>query len=136
LRQQIGVVSQEPVINQNRQKRKIILIIILNSVDFSIRLYSTRPFEKTFATEWKKPQMRFVSFSFLSFISFFHFFLLFPSCFSSLQDIIAAAKSAEIHEFIVNSLPQGYDTVVGERGVRMSGEKIASSLSFSCSHLE
>lgn len=32
-----------------------------------------------------------------------------------------AAKIAALHEFIVNDLPQGYDTAVGERGVRLSG---------------
>jgi len=37
-----------------------------------------------------------------------------------LDDIIAAAKVAEAHEFIL-SLPNGYDTVVGERGQKLSG---------------
>ena len=36
------------------------------------------------------------------------------------EEIIEAAKKANIHEFIM-SLPQGYDTYVGERGVRLSG---------------
>ena len=36
------------------------------------------------------------------------------------EDIIAAAKKANIHDFIA-SLPDGYDTVVGERGSRLSG---------------
>jgi ATP-binding cassette subfamily B protein len=36
------------------------------------------------------------------------------------QEIIAAAKRAYAHEFIV-ALSQGYDTQVGERGVRLSG---------------
>lgn len=36
------------------------------------------------------------------------------------DQIIAAAKSAQIHEFI-SSLPDGYDTMVGERGLKLSG---------------
>ena len=36
------------------------------------------------------------------------------------EDIIAAAKKANIHDFIA-SLPDSYDTVVGERGSRLSG---------------
>jgi len=36
------------------------------------------------------------------------------------DEIIAAAKSAYIHDFIV-SLPDGYETTVGERGLKLSG---------------
>jgi ATP-binding cassette subfamily B protein len=36
------------------------------------------------------------------------------------QDIIDAAKAAEAHEFI-STLPQGYNTQVGERGMKLSG---------------
>jgi ATP-binding cassette, subfamily B, bacterial PglK len=32
-----------------------------------------------------------------------------------------AARTAEIHDFVMNELPQGYDTLVGEDGVRLSG---------------
>jgi len=32
-----------------------------------------------------------------------------------------AAKIANLHEFVVNELPEGYSTTVGERGVRLSG---------------
>lgn len=39
---------------------------------------------------------------------------------ASEQDIIAAAKAAYIHDFIV-SLPDGYKTTVGERGLKLSG---------------
>ena len=39
---------------------------------------------------------------------------------ASKDDVIRAAKTAYIHDFI-ESLPQGYDTVVGERGLKLSG---------------
>ena len=39
---------------------------------------------------------------------------------ATMEEIIAAAKAANIHDFIV-SLPKGYDTEVGERGVTLSG---------------
>ena len=37
-----------------------------------------------------------------------------------MHHIIEAAKIAEVHEF-VNSLPDGYNTLVGERGQKLSG---------------
>ena len=39
---------------------------------------------------------------------------------ASREEVIEAAKSAYIHDFIV-TLPEGYDTMVGERGLRLSG---------------
>ena len=36
------------------------------------------------------------------------------------EDVIAAAKAARAHEFIL-ALPQGYATIVGERGITLSG---------------
>jgi ATP-binding cassette, subfamily B, bacterial len=36
------------------------------------------------------------------------------------EQIVAAARAAEAHEFI-EALPEGYDTVVGERGQKLSG---------------
>lgn len=36
------------------------------------------------------------------------------------QDIIEAAKRANAHEF-VSRLPEGYDTIIGERGFKLSG---------------
>ena len=37
-----------------------------------------------------------------------------------MAEIVAAAKAANAHSFIVN-LPEGYQTQVGERGMRLSG---------------
>jgi ATP-binding cassette subfamily B protein len=39
---------------------------------------------------------------------------------ASHDEVIAAAKAARIHDFI-SSTPKGYDTVVGERGLKLSG---------------
>ena len=37
------------------------------------------------------------------------------------KEVIAAAKAAQIHDFIID-LPDGYNTVVGERGVKLSAK--------------
>jgi ATP-binding cassette subfamily C protein CydCD len=36
------------------------------------------------------------------------------------EEIVAAARAAQIHDFIVE-LPKGYDTIIGEQGIRLSG---------------
>ena len=38
-----------------------------------------------------------------------------------LSAVERAAKIAHLHDFIAQDLPLGYDTVVGERGIRLSG---------------
>ena len=39
---------------------------------------------------------------------------------AALEQIVAAAKAANAHDFVMD-MPDGYDTLVGERGVRVSG---------------
>lgn len=38
----------------------------------------------------------------------------------TMQDVIDAAKAAYLHDFVL-TLPDGYDTIVGDRGIRLSG---------------
>jgi ATP-binding cassette, subfamily B, bacterial len=50
----------------------------------------------------------------------------------NLAEVIEAARAAQVHEFIA-SLPAGYDTVVGERGLKLSGgekQRIAIARAF------
>ncbi len=46
--------------------------------------------------------------------------IIYGSFDASYEDAIEAAKLAEAHDFIME-LPQGYDTIVGERGQKLSG---------------
>ncbi|EQC51017.1 ABC transporter ATP-binding protein [Bacteriovorax sp. DB6_IX] len=46
--------------------------------------------------------------------------ILYGSFDKTREEVIEAAKMAEAHEFI-QALPQGYDTIVGERGQKLSG---------------
>lgn len=51
---------------------------------------------------------------------------------ATFDEVVEAAKQAYAHEFIVN-LPQGYDSLVGERGVKLSGgqrQRIAIARAF------
>ena len=39
---------------------------------------------------------------------------------ASEKDILAASQQAQLHDFVM-TLPEGYDTIVGERGIKLSG---------------
>jgi subfamily B ATP-binding cassette protein MsbA len=39
---------------------------------------------------------------------------------ASMEEVTAAAKAADVHDFI-SAMPLGYDTILGERGIKLSG---------------
>jgi len=40
---------------------------------------------------------------------------------ASREEVYMAARMAMLHDVIVNQMPQGYDSQVGERGLKLSG---------------
>lgn len=44
-----------------------------------------------------------------------------PAAEIDMEAVKRAADAAQIHDFVVNQLPQGYNTEVGDRGIRLSG---------------
>jgi len=44
-----------------------------------------------------------------------------PKEFISVKQLKQSAKTAKLHDFILNDLPDGFETIIGERGVRLSG---------------
>jgi len=46
--------------------------------------------------------------------------IAYPGVDAPIERVIAASRHAQFHDF-VRSLPDGYDTIVGERGIRLSG---------------
>ncbi|WP_440679071.1 ABCB family ABC transporter ATP-binding protein/permease [Candidatus Pelagibacter sp. HIMB1517] len=49
-----------------------------------------------------------------------HYNIAYGNTKASEEEVISAAKNADIHDFI-SSLPDGYQTIVGERGLKLSG---------------
>ena len=45
---------------------------------------------------------------------------------ATMDEVVAAATAAKAHDFIT-SLPNGYDTLVGDRGMKLSGGELASA---------
>nr|CAB3446858.1 unnamed protein product [Digitaria exilis] len=70
--------------------------------------------------KWLRAQMGLVSQEPVLFATTIRENILFGKEDATEEEVIAAAKAANAHDFIVH-LPQGYDTQVGERGVQMSG---------------
>jgi ATP-binding cassette subfamily B (MDR/TAP) protein 1 len=75
---------------------------------------------KALQLKWFRSQIGFVSQEPALFATSIKENILFGKEGASMDEVIAAAKSSNAHNFI-GQLPDGYDTQVGERGVQMSG---------------
>eukprot|EP00253_Pinus_taeda_P015976 PITA_15976 len=75
---------------------------------------------KTLQLKWLRSQIGLVSQEPALFATSIKENILFGKEGASMDQVIAAAKSSNAHDFI-SQLPDGYDTQVGERGVQMSG---------------
>ncbi|KAK1268040.1 putative multidrug resistance protein [Acorus gramineus] len=84
-------------------------LILLDGVDI-----------KSLQLKWLRSQMGLVSQEPALFATSIHENILFGKEDATMDEVVAAAKVANAHDFI-SQLPQAYDTQVGERGVQMSG---------------
>lgn len=75
---------------------------------------------RTLDTEWLRKQVGVVSQEPVLFATTILENIRYGRRDASREEVEAAAKAAHIHDFVM-SLPTGYDTLVGERGVRLSG---------------
>jgi len=75
---------------------------------------------KNFQLRWLRSQIGLVSQEPSLFATSIRENILFGKPGADQQDVIAAAKAANAHNFI-SALPEGYDTFVGEKGIQMSG---------------
>ncbi|XP_039142049.1 putative multidrug resistance protein [Dioscorea cayenensis subsp. rotundata] len=75
---------------------------------------------KKLKLKWLRSQMGLVSQEPALFATSIKENILFGKENASMDEVVAAAKASNAHNFI-SQLPQGYDTQVGERGVQMSG---------------
>ncbi|KAH7660069.1 Xenobiotic-transporting ATPase protein [Dioscorea alata] len=75
---------------------------------------------KKLKLKWLRSQMGLVSQEPALFATSIKENILFGKEDASMDEVVAAAKASNAHNFI-SQLPQGYDTQVGERGIQMSG---------------
>lgn len=75
---------------------------------------------RAFTFQSLRRQIAFVSQDIHLFNDTVHANIAYAKPFASRAEVEAAARSADAHEFI-QSLPNGYDTVIGDRGGRLSG---------------
>lgn len=75
---------------------------------------------RNFNTGWLRKQIAIVSQDTFLFHASIRENIGYPKPSAGEKELVEAAKAACIHDFI-ESLPEGYDTLVGDRGVRLSG---------------
>ncbi|KAJ0978953.1 hypothetical protein J5N97_014427 [Dioscorea zingiberensis] len=75
---------------------------------------------KSLKLKWLRSQMGLVSQEPALFATSVKENILFGKEDATMEEVVAAAKTANAHDFI-SQLPHGYDTQVGERGIQMSG---------------
>ncbi|MEE2752091.1 MAG: ATP-binding cassette domain-containing protein, partial [Myxococcota bacterium] len=79
----------------------------------------SHPYE-TLDVNWVREQVGVVSQEPILFATSIRNNILYGQPNASLEEVMAAAKASNAHDFI-QGFPEGYDTRVGERGVRLSG---------------
>ncbi|KAF5196908.1 Abc transporter b family member [Thalictrum thalictroides] len=115
------ILDSKPKIDSNNNEGAI-LADLKGNIDFQ---HANTPrllllLERVVALRWLRQQTGLVSQEPILFNETIHANVVYGRLGASEEELIAATKAANAHNFI-SSLPQGYNTSVGERGVQLSG---------------
>ncbi|KAM1873759.1 hypothetical protein ACFX13_007559 [Malus domestica] len=114
----LEMIDRVPSIDTEDKKRKA-LSHVRGETEFQ-DIYFNYPLRPDTTAKWLRSQVGLVNQEPVLFATFLKENILFGKEVASMEEVIIAAKAANVHDFIVK-LPDGYETQAGQSGFQLSG---------------